>query len=123
MHFNELKIETGACMLPIAPSSPILPPSWVPELSGRKDVPNQGPFNESQSEWQIRRSEVPKNENYVDSRQERSVVGLLQTPIILFHCVHACVSVSKKESVCVGSMCLVAGVRVKVGGLRLHAPI
>ena len=112
VHVNELETEAVACMLPIAPSSPILPPSWGPALSGRKNEPKQAHLNESQSERQTgrsSRSEVPHDEHYVltrdnddlvlISRQERSDVGLSQTPMILFHCVHACVSVSRKESV------------------------
>ena len=53
MHFNELETETGACMMPIAPSSPILPPSWVnqgPALSGRTDMPKQVHVNELETE-------------------------------------------------------------------------
>jgi hypothetical protein len=59
VHFNELRTETCAFLMPIAPSSPILPPSWVPihlnrgpALSGRKDEPKQALLNESQSERQ-----------------------------------------------------------------------
>jgi hypothetical protein len=58
VHVNDL--GSFSFLMPIAPSSPTLPPSWGPALSGRKDEPKQAHLNESQSERQIRRSEVPQ---------------------------------------------------------------